>query len=107
MKASLTQNFFALIHCLKGHSRLMAILQRERERERERERQREREGKTGVHKGTKLDELTAETETGIEIVGVRKRHTHICIEDEVKIIILVDSKADEAMLSVTCAHRKV
>ena len=102
MKASLTQNFFCFNPLSKktlqinGHST-----------EREREREREREGKTGVHKGTKLDELTVETETDIEIVGVRKRHTHICIEDEVKIIILVDSKADEAMLSVTCAHRKV
>ena len=102
MKASLTQNFFCFNPLSKktlqinGHST-----------EREREREREREPKTGVHKGTKLDELTVETETDIEIVGVRKRHTHICIEDEVKIIILVDSKADEAMLSVTCAHRKV
>ena len=102
MKASLTQNFFCFNPLSKktlqinGHST-----------EREREREREREGKTGVHKGTKLDELTVETETDIEIVGVRKSHTHICIEDEVKIIILVDSKADEAMLSVTCAHRKV
>ena len=54
LKASFTQNFFALIHCLRRHSRLMAILTRERQRKREwvrgreRERERERERKLPV-----------------------------------------------------------
>ena len=43
LKASFTQNFFALIHCLRRHSRLMAILTRERQRKRGRERERARE----------------------------------------------------------------